>query len=71
MRLMTFIVAAILAVGVTASASAAKRKAASSVESFERCEQLAIDRGVPHGQTGHAAFVAQCMGKRAPNRPTG
>jgi len=37
---------------------------------FENCETLAIQRGVPHGQTGHAAFVAECMGKRPPNRST-
>jgi len=72
MRVMTHIVAAVLAVGVTVSASAAKRKApAPSVESFEKCEQLAIERGVPHGQTGHTEFVQQCMGERPKGRPTG
>ncbi len=64
MRIMTLAIAAVMAVGFNASASAAKRKVAPSVASFEKCEQLAIDRGVPHGQTGHSEFVEQCMGKR-------
>jgi hypothetical protein len=73
MRLMTLAIAAGLAVGLSASASAAKRKVAPAptVNSFEKCEQLAIERGVPHGQTGHTEFVQQCMGKRPRNRPTG
>jgi hypothetical protein len=74
MRVMTLAVAAVLAVSlaVPASAAKAKRKApAPSVGSFEKCEQLAIDRGVPHGQTGHTEFVQQCMGQRPKGRPTG
>jgi hypothetical protein len=72
MRFTTVAIAAILAVSVGATASAAERKAApaATVASFEKCEQLAIERGVPHGQTGHSSFVAQCMGKRPTNRPT-
>jgi len=71
MRIMTLAIAAVLAVGLSVSASAAKRKApAPTISSFEKCEQLAIERGVPHGQTGHTAFVQQCMGKRPTNRPT-
>jgi uncharacterized membrane protein len=72
MRIMTLAVAAALAVSLAVPASAAKKKAAPAptVASFEKCEQLAIERGVPHGQTGHASFVAQCMGKRPTNRPT-
>jgi len=38
---------------------------------FEGCETLAIQRGVPHGQTGHNEFVQQCMGQRPKGRPTG
>ena len=73
MRVMTLVVAAILAVGLAIPASAAKKKAAptATVGTFEKCEQLAIDRGVPHGQTGHSEFVQQCMGQRPKGRPTG
>ena len=72
MRIMTLALAAVLAVGLSVSASAAKRTAAPTVASFEKCEQLAIDRGVPHGQTGHSEFVEQCMGKRPRGRnPSG
>jgi hypothetical protein len=72
MRLMTFAVAAILAVGFGVPASAAKQKAVpATTASFEKCEQLAIEKGVPHGQTGHTEFVEQCMGKRPKGRPTG
>jgi hypothetical protein len=74
MRVMTLAVAAVLAVSlaVPASAAKAKRKApAPTVGSFEKCEQLAIERGVPHGQTGHTEFVQQCMGQRPKGRPTG
>jgi len=38
---------------------------------FENCETLAIQRGVPHGQTGHTEFVQQCMGQRPKGRTTG
>jgi hypothetical protein len=72
MRIITLALAAVLAVGLSVSASAAKRRApAPTVGSFEKCEQLAIERGVPHGQTGHTEFVQQCMGQRPRNRPTG
>jgi hypothetical protein len=72
MRFTTVAIAATLAVSFGTTASAAKRQAAPAptVASFEKCEQLAIERGVPHGQTGHSSFVTQCMGKRATNRPT-
>jgi uncharacterized membrane protein len=68
---MTLAVAAVLAVSFAVPASAAKHKAASTTASFEKCEQLAIERGVPHGQTGHTEFVQQCMGERPKGRPTG
>jgi hypothetical protein len=72
MRIVTLVIAAVLAVGLSVSASAAKRKApAPTVDSFEKCEQLAIERGVPHGQTGHSEFVQQCMGQRPKGRQTG
>jgi len=71
MRIMTLAVAAVLAVSLAVPASAAKRKAAATTASFEKCEQLAIERGVPHGQTGHTEFVQQCMGERPKGRPTG
>ncbi len=65
MRILTIALAAMLAVSVATAASAAKKKTAvrATMETFEQCEQLAIDRGVPHGQTGHSEFVEQCMGK--------
>jgi hypothetical protein len=68
MRVITLAVAAVMAVSFAGAASAAKKVKKMTVETFEQCEQLAIERGVPHGQTGHAAFVAQCMGKRPPSR---
>jgi len=71
MRVMTLAVAAALAVSLAVPASAAKRKAAPATASFEKCEQLAIERGVPHGQTGHSEFVQQCMGQRPKGRSTG
>jgi hypothetical protein len=74
MRILTFALAAMLAVSVATAASAAKKKATPvkpTVGSFEQCEQLAIERGVPHGQTGHTEFVQQCMGQRPKGRPTG
>ena len=73
MRIRTVAIAAILAISFGGTASAAKRKGAPAptVGSFEKCEQLAIQRGVPHGQTGHTEFVQQCMGQRPKGRPTG
>ena len=68
--IVTFAIAAILAIGFGVSVSAAKRTAAPSVASFEKCEELATERGVPHGQTGHSEFVEQCMGKRPRGRST-
>jgi len=71
MRFTTVAIVAICAIGLGSTASAAKRKAAPSVGTFEQCEQLAIERGVPHGQTGHSEFVQQCMGQRPKGRSTG
>jgi hypothetical protein len=68
MRILTLTVAALMTVGFAATASAAKKKPAMTVGTFEQCEQLAIERGVPHGQTGHRDFVDQCMGKRPRGR---
>ena len=71
MRFTTVAIAAVLAVSFAVPASAAKKKApAPAVASFEKCEQLAIERGVPHGQTGHSEFVQECMGQRPKGRPT-
>jgi hypothetical protein len=64
MRILTLAMAAVLVVSFGAAASAAKKKKpAPTVGTFEHCEQLAIERGVPHGQTGHTDFVRQCMGQ--------
>jgi hypothetical protein len=52
-------------------ASVSLVKPGPKVISFENCEQLAIQRGVPHGQTGHSEFVQQCMGQRPKGRTTG
>ena len=46
MRVVTLAIGAALAVGLTVSASAAKKKVAPTVNSFEKCEQLAISLGV-------------------------
>jgi hypothetical protein len=53
MRIMTVAIAAILAIGFGATVSAAKRKVtpAPAVGSFEKCEQLAIERGVPDDES--------------------
>jgi hypothetical protein len=67
MRILTLAMAAVLAVGFAATASAAKKKP-QTVATFEQCEQLAIERGVPHGQAGHRDFVDSCMGKRPRGR---
>jgi hypothetical protein len=64
MRILTLTLAAVMAVGFAATASAAKKKKPATVASFEQCEQRAIERGVPHGQNGHADFVRECMGQR-------
>ena len=71
MRIMTIATAAALAVAVALPADAAKRHAKPmTMKSFEECESLAIQRGVPHGQTGHSEFVAQCMGREPRGRQT-
>jgi anti-sigma-K factor RskA len=67
MRIITLAVAAVMAISFAATASAAKKKKP-TVATFEQCEQLAVERGVPHGQTGHTDFVRQCMGLPAKGR---
>ena len=69
MRITTVAIAAALAVAVSFPAVAAKKHAKPmTMKTFEECESLAIQRGVPHGQTGHSEFVAQCMGQEPKGR---
>lgn len=72
MRILALAITGVLAVAVSGPASAAKKKpaATSSVSSYEACESKAIELGMPHGQTGHAEYVRECMGQRPRSRPT-
>jgi len=72
MRMWTLVIAGALAVAVSAPASAATKKKAMTVSSFEACEDKAVSQGLVHGQGGHAEFVRECMGRRPGNsRSTG
>jgi len=74
MRMWTLVMAGVLAVVVSVSASAAPKKkpVAMTVTNFEACEQKALDQGLVHGQAGHNEFVRECMGQRPGNsRSTG
>ena len=70
MRILALAIVGVLAVAVSVPASAAKKKAAPSpaVDSYERCESKAIELGMPHGQVGHAEYVAECMGGKPRGR---
>jgi hypothetical protein len=69
MRVLALAIIGVLAVAVSAPASAAKKKApAPSVGTYEACESKALALGMPHGQTGHAEYVRECMGQRPRGR---
>ena len=71
MRILALAITGILAVAVCGPASAAKKKpATAALASYEACESKAIELGMPHGQTGHAEYVRECMGQRPRSRPT-
>ena len=72
MRILALALTGVLAVAISAPASAAKKKAvpAPSVGNYEECESKALALGMPHGQSGHSEYVRECMGKR-PGNATG
>jgi hypothetical protein len=73
MRILVFVVAGVLAIAVSTSAFAAKKKSAPapSVGTYEACETKALGLGLPHGQTGHAEYVRECTGQRPRGRTSG
>jgi hypothetical protein len=70
MRILALVVTGVLAVAVSAPASAAKKKAAPvpSVGTYEECESKALALGMPHGQAGHTEYVRECMGQKPGSR---
>jgi hypothetical protein len=68
MRISTVAIVAALAIAVSGPALAqksSKRTAYGPVGgTFEQCESQAFALGLPHGQTGHAEYVRECMGAR-------
>jgi len=73
MRILALVLTGVLAVAISAPASAAKKKAvrAPSVGTYEECESKALALGMPHGQTGHQEYVRECMGQRPRGRTSG
>jgi hypothetical protein len=75
MRTATIAIVAALAVAVSAPALAQKSHkrttSGASVSRFEECESKALALGMPHGQTGHAEYVRECMGGRPGNANIG
>ena len=71
MRISRIAIVAALAVAASGPALAQKSKKATTsgtgVSRFEQCESKALELGMPHGQTGHAEYVRECMGKRPGN----
>jgi hypothetical protein len=69
MRILALAITGVLAVAVSAPASAAKKKATvSSVDLYEQCETRAHAQGLDHGQNGHIEFVRECMGLKPGSR---
>ncbi len=72
MRITPLAIVAALAIVVSSPASAAKKRAAAApVDRYEACESRALGLGLPHGQTGHAEYVRECMGQRPSSRKLG
>jgi hypothetical protein len=73
MRIVALAITAILAVGVTDSALAAKKKAlpAATPARYEQCEQQAVQAGALPGQSGHREFMMQCLYGIVTGRPSG
>jgi hypothetical protein len=71
MRISRIAIVAALAVAASGPALAQKThkrtSPGASVSRFEQCESKAIALGMPHGQTGHAEYVRECMGRRPSN----
>jgi hypothetical protein len=71
MRISVVAIVAALAIAVSGPALAQmshKRTAyGPGVGTFEQCESQAFALGMPHGQTGHAEYVRECMGTRPGN----
>jgi hypothetical protein len=66
MRISSIAIVAALAFAVSGPALAQKTKkstiSGAGVSRFEQCESKAVELGMPHGQTGHAEYVRECMG---------
>jgi hypothetical protein len=73
MRILALAITGVLAIAVSTSAFAAKKKSAPapSVGTYEECESKALALGMPHGQTGHQEYVRECMGQRPRGRTSG
>jgi hypothetical protein len=71
MRISTVAIVAALAVAVSGPALAQKSQKRTAYNpgggTFEQCESQAFGLGMPHGQTGHAEYVRECMGARPGN----
>jgi hypothetical protein len=71
MRISSIAIVAALAVAASGPALAQKThkrtSSGASVSRFEQCESKALALGMPHGQTGHAEYVRECMGRRPTN----
>jgi hypothetical protein len=71
MRISTVAIVAALAIAVSGPALAQKSQKRAALGlvggSFQQCESQAVQLGMPHGQSGHAEYVRECMGARPNN----
>jgi hypothetical protein len=70
MRILALAITGVLAVAVSAPASAAKKKSVTiqSIDRYEECETRAHAQGLDHRQNGHIEFVRECMGLKPGSR---
>jgi hypothetical protein len=74
MRILALAITGVLAIALSTSAFAAKKKKSApvpSVDTWEACESKALALGMPHGQAGHNEYVRECMGQRPRGRTSG
>jgi hypothetical protein len=71
MRISTVAIVAALAIAVSGPALAQKSQKRTALGpvggSYQQCESRAVGLGMPHGQSGHAEYVRECMGARPGN----
>lgn len=71
MRISTVAIVAAIAIAVSGPALAQKTQKRTAYGrvggTFEQCESQAFALAMPHGQTGHAEYVRECMGARPGN----